>query len=121
MFLGWKRRRHLASAEPARQPQKGRIMAIFQIDTADLSAKAGTVEATLSRIQSDVSSMEGQLRQLQETWKGSASLAFQDVLTQWRSTQVQVEQSLASVRQAMAMASQQYEDTEQANAQIFGR
>ena len=95
-------------------------MAVFQIDTADLSAKAGAVEATLTRIQSDVNSMEGQLRQLQETWKGSASTAFQDVLTQWRSTQVQVEQSLASVRQAMAMASQQYEDTELSNARIFG-
>lgn len=96
-------------------------MAIFQIDTADLAAKAGTVEATLSRIQSDVSSMEGQLRQLQETWKGSAALAFQDVLTQWRATQVQVEQSLGSVRQAMATASMQYEETEQATTRMFGR
>ena len=95
-------------------------MAVFQIDTADLAAKAGTVEATLSRIQSDVNSMEGQLRQLQETWKGSASTAFQDVLTQWRSTQVQVEQSLASVRQAMASASSQYEETESANTRMFG-
>lgn len=96
-------------------------MAVFQIDTGDLTAKAGTVEATLGRIQSDVSSMEGQLRQLQETWKGSASGAFQDVLTQWRSTQVQVEQALSSVRQAMALASQQYEDTELTNAKMFGR
>lgn len=96
-------------------------MAIFQIDTADLAAKAGTVEATLSRIQADVSSMEGQLRQLQDTWKGSASGAFQEVLTQWRSTQVQVEQSLASVRQAMAAASSQYEETELATTRMFGR
>lgn len=96
-------------------------MAILQIDTADLLAKSQTVESTLARIQTDVSSMEAQLRQLQESWKGSASTAFQEVLTQWRGTQAQVEQSLASVRQAMAMASQQYEDTEQANAQIFGR
>ena len=65
--------------------------------------------------------MEGQLRQLQDTWRGSASVAFQDVLTQWRSTQLQVEQSLASVRQAMAAASQQYEQTETANTRIFGR
>lgn len=96
-------------------------MAIFQIDTADLLAKSQTVEATLSRIQTDVNSMEGQLRTLQDTWRGSASLAFQDVLTQWRSTQAQVEQSLASVRHAMSLASQQYEDTEQANTRMFGR
>ena len=96
-------------------------MAIFQIDTGDLMAKSGTVEATLSRIQSDVNSMEGQLRQLQETWKGSASGAFQEVLTQWRATQLQVEQSLASVHQAMAAASTHYEDTELANAKMFGR
>lgn len=96
-------------------------MAILQIDTAELLAKSQTVEATLGRIQTDVSSMESQLRQLQESWKGSASAAFQDVLTQWRSTQVQVEQSLASVRQAMASASSQYEETESANTRMFGR
>ncbi|WP_150461950.1 WXG100 family type VII secretion target [Nesterenkonia ebinurensis] len=96
-------------------------MAVFQIDTADLMAKSGTVEATLSRIQSDVNSMEGQLRQLQETWKGSAAVAFQDVLTQWRATQAQVEQSLQSVRQAMAAASSHYENVENANTQIFAR
>lgn len=96
-------------------------MAIFQIDTGDLLAKSGTVEATISRIQADVNAMEGQLRQLQDTWKGSASIAFQDVLTQWRATQVQVEQSLASVRQAMAAASTHYEDTEMANTKMFGK
>lgn len=96
-------------------------MAIFQIDTGDLMAKSGTVEATLSRIQSDVNSMEGQLRQLQETWKGSAAVAFQGVLTQWRATQVQVEQSLQSVRQAMAAASTHYEEVESANTRIFAR
>ncbi|WP_146340809.1 MULTISPECIES: WXG100 family type VII secretion target [Nesterenkonia] len=96
-------------------------MAVFQIDTSDLLAKSQNVEATLGRIQSDVNMMEGQLRQLQETWKGSAAVAFQDVLTQWRSTQAQVEQSLASVRQAMASASSHYEETESANTRIFGR
>lgn len=96
-------------------------MAILQIDTADLMAKSQSVESTLTRIQTDVNSMEAQLRQLQESWKGSASTAFQEVLTQWRGTQAQVEQSLASVRQAMAAASTQYEDTESANTRMFGR
>lgn len=95
-------------------------MALLQIDTAELLAKSQTVEATLGRIQSDVSSMESQLRQLQDSWKGSASTAFQEVLTQWRATQAQVEQSLASVRQAMASASSQYEETESANTRMFG-
>lgn len=96
-------------------------MAFLQIDTADLMAKSQTVEATLGRIQTDVNSMETQLRQLQDSWKGSAGNAFQEVLTQWRSTQVQVEQSLMSVRQAMAQASSQYEETETAAAAMFNR
>lgn len=96
-------------------------MAYLQIDTADLMAKSQTVEATLGRIQTDVNSMEVQLRQLQESWKGAAGGAFQEVLTQWRSTQAQVEQSLASVRQAMAQASTQYEETENAAAAMFAR
>ncbi len=96
-------------------------MAFLQIDTADLMAKSQTVEATLGRIQNDVNSMETQLRQLQESWKGAAGGAFQEVLTQWRATQAQVEQSLLSVRQAMAQASSQYEETENAATAMFAR
>lgn len=96
-------------------------MAVFQIDTSELMTKSQAVEGTLSRIQSDVNTMESQLRQLQDSWRGSASVAFQDVLTQWRGTQAQVEQALASVRQAMAAASQQYEETETANTRMFGQ
>ncbi len=49
-------------------------MAFLQIDTADLMAKSQTVEATLGRIQTDVNSMETQLRQLQDSWKGAAGV-----------------------------------------------
>lgn len=96
-------------------------MSVFQIDTSDLLSKSQAVESTITRIQTDVGSMEMQLRQLQDSWKGSASLAFQDVITQWKATQVQVEQSLSSIRQAMAAASIQYDEAETANTQLFGR
>ena len=94
-------------------------MAILQIDTADLMAKSQSVESTLTRIQTDVNSMEAQLRQLQESWKGSASTAFQEVLTQWRGTQQQVRASLDSIGQVLGAAGSQYAEAEANATRMF--
>ncbi|MDO5634527.1 MAG: WXG100 family type VII secretion target [Micrococcus sp.] len=94
-------------------------MSIVQIDINDLQAKGTAVEATIGRLQSEVNTMESQLRQLQDTWRGQASTNFQGVLTEWRATQARVEESLAGIRRAMAQAAVQYTEAEQANASMF--
>src|SRR5699024_2322875 len=98
---------------------KENCMARIQIEVQELFATANGVQATADRIHSEVSSMDDQLRQLQESWVGQASSNFQSVVTEWRSTQQRVEESLRSSRDAMQHAGQQYESTEQANAAMF--
>ena len=50
--------------------------------------------------------------QLQASWTGSAAVAFQTVVDQWRVTQRQVEDSLAGINAALAAAGRQYADAE---------
>lgn len=94
-------------------------MSIVQIDVEDLRAKSGAVEGSIGRLQAEVSTMEANLRQLQDTWRGQAASNFQTVLTEWRGTQARVEESLVSIRGAMTHAAQQYLDAETANAAMF--
>lgn len=94
-------------------------MSIVQIDVEDLRAKSGAVEGSIGRLQAEVSTMEANLRQLQDTWRGQAAANFQGVLTEWRATQLKVEESLASIRRAMDLAATQYSETEAANAAMF--
>ncbi|HEY4536066.1 MAG TPA: WXG100 family type VII secretion target [Enteractinococcus sp.] len=94
-------------------------MARIQIDVQELFAKASNVQSTADRIQSEVNTMDAALRQLQESWVGQAAANFQTVVTEWRTTQQRVEESLRSIREAMQHAGQQYEATEQANAAMF--
>lgn len=94
-------------------------MSIVQIDVEDLRAKSGAVEGSIGRLQAEVGTMEANLRQLQDTWRGQAAANFQGVLTEWRATQQRVEESLAGIRRAMDSAAQQYQDAEAANAAMF--
>lgn len=94
-------------------------MVLVQIDTDDLSAKSQAVEGSIGRLQTEVNTMETNLRQLQDTWRGQASDNFQSVLSEWRATQAKVEESLMSIRQAMTAAADQYLNTETANASMF--
>jgi early secretory antigenic target protein ESAT-6 len=63
--------------------------------------------------------MMSQLMQLQASWTGSASIAFQGVVDQWRVTQRQVEDSLAGINTALAAAGRQYADAEHATTSLF--
>ena len=86
-----------------------------------MSAATQTVQGTIGRIQSEVSGLLGQLTGLQSSWSGQASAAFQGAVADWRSTQLHVEQSLAGLNRALAIAASQYADAEQANARLFLR
>ncbi|MCG7423027.1 WXG100 family type VII secretion target [Micrococcus porci] len=94
-------------------------MTIVQIDVEDLRAKSGAVEGSIARLQTEVNTMEANLRQLEGTWRGQAAANFQGVLTEWRATQARVEESLGGIRRAMDLAATQYSDTEAANAAMF--
>jgi len=93
----------------------------FVVDSEILAAKSTEVRATIDRLQADINSMQAGLLSLGESWQGQASANFQLLITDWRTTQARVEESLASINQALAYASVQYADTEAANTALFRR
>ncbi|MGF9661306.1 WXG100 family type VII secretion target [Arthrobacter crystallopoietes] len=94
-------------------------MAVFHVDSEALNAKSMAVQGTIGRLQSEVNTMQAGLRELESLWTGSASANFQQLVSDWRATQLKVEESLASINAALAQASQQYAQAEEANARMF--
>lgn len=96
-------------------------MTRYQVDSEAVLSATGAVRSSISRIQSEVSGLHGQLTQLQSSWTGEAATAFSGVVAEWRSTQQRVEESLAALNQALSHAAQQYAEIEAANARLFVR
>ena len=95
-------------------------MTRYQTDIDALTTMTGTAHGYMDRIQTEVSGLLAQLTGLEASWQGQASSAFQGVVGIWRATQAQVDEGLSTITLALGTAAQQYEDTEQANARLFG-
>ena len=95
-------------------------MTRYTVDSDEVAAAASAITGTVSRLQGEVNALHGQLEALQSTWTGTAAVAFQGVVQQWRTTQANVEEVLASIDRALRVAGQQYLETEVANARLFG-
>jgi early secretory antigenic target protein ESAT-6 len=94
-------------------------MSQYQVDSEAVTAGAASIRNTIDRIQTEVASMHGQLSSLEGSWTGQAAVAFQGVVVEWRTTQARVEESLASINQALTAAGQMYADVELQNVRLF--
>ena len=94
-------------------------MAIVSVDSEVLDATSAEDRGTVDRLQSDINRMQSGLQSLSESWQGQASANFQSLVAEWRGTQAKVEESLASISQALGYASVQYAETEAANVALF--
>lgn len=94
-------------------------MAIFSVDSDAVIASTSTIRATIDRLQAETGALMAQLTQLQGSWTGAASVAFQASVDQWRGTQRQVEESLAGINAALGVAGRQYADAEMASMSLF--
>jgi early secretory antigenic target protein ESAT-6 len=94
-------------------------MAMFTVDSDAVLAQSAAIRGTVDRIQGESQAMLGQLVQLQSTWTGQASAAFQETVERWRATQRQVEEALAAVTLALESAGRHYADAELTNAALF--
>ncbi|WP_308799069.1 WXG100 family type VII secretion target [Agromyces silvae] len=94
-------------------------MTSYQVDSEQLQSATQGARATMERIRADVGGLMAQLTGLQSSWSGQASTAFQTAAAQWRATQLQVEQSLESLNQALSVSAAQYLEVEHANARLF--
>ena len=96
-------------------------MTRYQVDSDAVMGATGAVRSSISRIQGEVSGLHSQLVDLQSSWSGQASTAFQSVVTEWNQTQQRVEEVLSSISVALGQAGQQYAEIEAANARLFSR
>ena len=94
-------------------------MTRYSVDSDAVFAATTAVQASIGRIQSEVAALRGRLGDLQSSWGGQASIAFQSVVTDWGSTQQRVEESLGAISGALGQAGRQYAEIEESNARLF--
>jgi WXG100 family type VII secretion target len=94
-------------------------MSSYQVDSEAVLAATATVTATTGRIQAEVAGLYAQLVDLQASWSGAASSAFQSVAADWKATQARVEANLEAINAALATAGRQYAEIEQSNTRLF--
>lgn len=94
-------------------------MAVFSVDSDAVVSATATARSTAERVRTDVAALVANLQNLQGTWSGSASVAFQEVLEMWRATQRDVDSALDRVNLALDGAARQYSEAEQANLGLF--
>jgi len=94
-------------------------LARFSVDSDEVLTATSLVQGTVGRLESESTALMSQLTRLQGSWTGSAAIAFQGVVERWRATQRQVEESLADINGALAVAGREYADVEQASTSLF--
>lgn len=94
-------------------------MAVFSVDSDAVASATSAIRATAGRIESDTGAMLAHLTQLQSSWTGGASMAFQGVVERWRAAQREVEAALTDIGVALDTAGQQYLQAESVAAGMF--
>ncbi|MET1051529.1 MAG: WXG100 family type VII secretion target [Mycetocola sp.] len=94
-------------------------MTRYQVDSDIVMGTTGSVRARIETIQGEVNAMMTQLTELQSSWTGEASAAFQGVIADWRVTQRRVEESAVHINTALERAGAQYQEIERSNADLF--
>ncbi|MCP2030176.1 WXG100 family type VII secretion target [Okibacterium sp. HSC-33S16] len=94
-------------------------MTRYQVDSDLVMGTTARVRGSIDTIQSEVAGLMRQLTELQGTWTGEASVAFQSVVSDWRATQQRVEESISTINHALGRAGTQYQEVERGNADLF--
>lgn len=94
-------------------------MTQFTVDSEQVLAANVTIQNTISKLQTEVDTLHGQLLNLQSSWTGLAANSFQDLASRWRQTAAAVDGQLAELGNALAYAAAQYSEIELANQRLF--
>ncbi|GAT73968.1 WXG100 family type VII secretion target [Microbacterium hydrocarbonoxydans] len=94
-------------------------MSVFTVDTEAVTAAHGAARATMERLRTESATLMSQLTQLQSSWVGTASDAFQGCAEQWRGAALHVEQTLESIGSSLGAAATQYADADRYSASLF--
>ncbi|WRS31103.1 WXG100 family type VII secretion target [Actinomycetaceae bacterium MB13-C1-2] len=94
-------------------------MTVYQVDSEQLAIASGNVVQSAEAIRGSVAGMMTQLQALEGSWVGTASNSFQELISRWHTTQLQVEDSLTAISSALTQASSSYAEAEGANTAMF--
>ncbi|MBI9114542.1 WXG100 family type VII secretion target [Sanguibacter suaedae] len=94
-------------------------MSTFGVDVSQVTNASVAVSTSVTTIRTEVAAMMRHLTDLQNSWTGSASLAFGGVVAQWQTTQVQVESGLDAITAALSRTATTYDDAETAAKSNF--
>ena len=89
------------------------------VDSERIHAASSAIQATISRLQTEVTTLHSQLAGLGDSWQGVAATSFQELILRWRTAADSVEASLGQIGQALSLAAQQYSEIELANQRLF--
>lgn len=96
-------------------------MSQFNVDSDQIIATSHAVQAGIERLRAEAHSLTAQVNNLQGSWAGQASAAFQSAATEWGAMNLQVESVLAALNHSLGAAGAHYAEAEQMNAQLFVR
>jgi len=91
----------------------------FFVDPNRIHDGNAQIQLTISRLQQEITSLQSQLMAMQDSWQGLASNSFQELFQRWKVTSDLVETQLGQLGQALALAANQYSETEMANQRLF--
>lgn len=94
-------------------------MAQLRVDSDQILAAVSSTQASIERVRTENAGLTANLVQLQHSWSGSASISFQDVLQRWRAVQLQVEEQIGVINNALAAAGNSYGTTEHDVTRLF--
>lgn len=91
----------------------------FSVDSEQVSQANANIQATISRLQQEVTNLHGQLVALNGSWQGVAATAFQELVQRWRVTSDALDAQLGELGLALEHAASQYREIEANNHRLF--
>jgi WXG100 family type VII secretion target len=96
-------------------------MSRFEVDSTRVALASSKVEGTVTAIRSEVTTMLHHLQDLQSVWQGQAAASCAELVADWQSVQLRVEEALDQVVHSLGSAAQTYADAEARAASLFAR
>ncbi len=94
-------------------------MGEMMVQFAGMQAAVADMERSITRLQTAIDGLEGDLRPLIATWTGEASLFYQDRQRAWDAAFAELRGVLVTARRTVAGAADNYQRTEAANAALW--
>lgn len=85
-----------------------------------VSQASQDVRTTANSIKSQLDDLEAAVRRVANTWEGSAQEGYQAKQKQWDQTAAHLHQVLMKISTALQNSADNYQSTEQANANVWG-